>query len=340
MRAGPNLSCVPTFDLSDIVMPTGSDEEMVFHTFRGYLSAVCNWTGDLYPHPDGTLAGVAQAVKTQGWRTRTQAGRTLTRRGAEIMRNGWATEVLLNSPRVLGGDDLVAFANLWAPVQSYYALFNAFSAMAMTATGSRPPRSHAALLTWAATQVAHPASPFVTPWTARVGGPPNACTYEGFGGATLDHAMSNLAAPHAANAPSLLAKALRTTRREQIDDHREGWRKGMKTAAGAPRKNLPKAVLEANATTMRPTTLFDLLWRLRVRSNYKEGDALLSGALGPADAATFHTAMAEIVATTLLTAEIYMAHLVGRPTLERCVAELKVPRTLERHSVHARMDLW
>ncbi len=49
-----------TIDLRSIVMPTGSDEEMVFHTFRGYLEAVCNWTADLYPHAGGTMAGVAR----------------------------------------------------------------------------------------------------------------------------------------------------------------------------------------------------------------------------------------------------------------------------------------
>ncbi len=329
-----------TIDLSSVVMPTGSDEEMVFHTFRGYLAAVCVWIEMLYPHPDGTMAGVAEAVRTRPWHAQPPRDRVLTARGAEILRNGWATEVLLNSPRVLGGDDLVSFANLWAPVQSYYAVFNAFTAMAMTVTGSKPPKSHAALLTWAATQVAHPASPFIVPWTARVGGPPNAHTFEGFGRAVIDHGISNLSAPHAANAPSLLAKALRTTRREQIDDHREGWRRGLRTAAGKPRKNLPTSVLVANATALRPTTLFDLLWRLRVRSNYKEGDALLSGALGPADAATFHDALCEIVASTLLTVEIYLAALVGKATLERCAMSLSVPRSLAPRSVRARIDLW
>lgn len=329
-----------TFDLSDVVMPTGSDEEMVFHTFRGYLAAVCNWTEALYPHADGMMAGVAQAVKVKPWRSHVPRGRVLTARGAEILRNGWATEILLNSPRALGGDDLVSFANLWAPVQSYYALFNGFTAMAMTVTDSKPPKTHAALLTWAANEVAHPASPFVVPWTASVGGPPNAHTFEGFGGAALDHGVSNLVAPHARNAPSLLAKALKTTRREQIDEHREGWRNGLRTASGAPRKNLPISVLVARATALRPTTLFDLLWRLRVRSNYKEGDALLSGALGPRDAATFHDALCDIVASTLLTTEIYLSALVGKPTLERCAMSLRVPPSLEPRSVRARMDLW
>mgnify|MGYP002336346486 CR=1 FL=1 len=155
-----------TIDLRSVAMPTGSDEEMAFQTFRSYLEAVCLWTNALYPNQGGVLAGVAEATKAGSWRGRTTArSRILTNRAAEVLRNGWATEVLLNSPRVLGGAELVAFANLWAPVQAYYAVFNGFSGMAMTLTASRPPKTHATLLAWAAAQVGHPASPFLVPWT-------------------------------------------------------------------------------------------------------------------------------------------------------------------------------
>jgi hypothetical protein len=330
-----------TIDLRAVVMPTGSDEEMAFQTFRSYLEAVCVWTKALYPHREGVLAGVATAVKAGRWSGRTTAAnRVLTNRGAEILRNGWATEVLLNSPRVVGGAELIGFANLWAPVQAYYAVFNAFSAMAMTLSASRPPKTHATLLGWAATQVGHPASPFVVPWTARVGGAPGTYTFEGFAGAPIDHGISNLVAATVLNAPSLVAVALRTTRRDQIEEHREGWRKGLRTTSGRVRRNLPRAVVIEQATKLRPTTLFDLLYRLRIRSNYKEGDALLSGALGPADAAAFHEALAEIVAATLLITEIYLAHAVGRPTLDRCAAGLTIPPSLRPYSVDARRGLW
>lgn len=69
---------------------------------------------------------------------------------------------------------------------------------------------------------------------------------------------------------------------------------GLKTGSGAPRKNLPTGVLVTRATALRPTTLFDLLYRLILRSNYEEGDALLSGALGPRDAGNFHDALCDI----------------------------------------------
>jgi hypothetical protein len=65
-----------------------------------------------------------------------------------------------------------------------------------------------------------------------------------------------------------------------------------------------------------------------------------SGALGPRDAATFHDALCDIVASTLVTTEICLAALVGKPTLQRCAVKLAVPPSLASRSVRARIDLW
>jgi hypothetical protein len=328
-----------TIDLSSIRMPTGSAEEMAFHTFRNYLEATCAWASDLYPHGDGLLAGIADAVKARPWRKQPVDTKVLSPRVGQILRNSWATEVLLNAPRPLGGDDLVSFANLWAPVQAYYAVFNAITALSHVVTAN-PPHGHVRLLSWAATAGGSPLTPFVTPWTARVAGAPDAWTYHDLGPGPINEKISNLVAPHVANAPSLLAMGLRTTRREQIDEHRDGWRKGLTTAAGKPRENLPRAVLLKRAAEMRPTTLFDLLWRLRIRSNYQEGDAFLTGPLSPSDAADFHNALCTIVAATLLTIEIYLAHQVGAAKLAACAKLVPIPASLQDASVLERTRLW
>ena len=84
---------VVTIDLSSIRMSTGSDEEMTFHTFRGYLEAVCVWATALHPHPDGMVSGVAQSVKAKPWRSDPPSGKVLSARAGEVLRNAWATEV-------------------------------------------------------------------------------------------------------------------------------------------------------------------------------------------------------------------------------------------------------
>ena len=330
----------PGYD-HEVSQRRGTDEERVFQTFRNYLEAICQWIEDLYPHPAGVASGLSLAVKSQAWRTTTPPGqKKLTKRAGEVLRNAWATEVLLNSPRLLGNDELIAFSNLWAPVQGYYAVFHAICALEMIQSGGVGLSNHHAVLEIASSRVASGGSPFVVPWTARVLGSEAAWRYEGFGLAPIDAAISNLSAPRIENAPSLLALALKTTRREQINERADGWRKGLTTVAGKPRKNLPTKTRNERADKMRATTLFDLLWRLRTRSNYKEGDALLTGALSPSDAANFHGALCDVVASTLLIAEIYIAHLVGKPALLVCAEMVPVPSGLEETSVLKRLSLW
>jgi hypothetical protein len=327
-------------DLSEIRFPSGSDDEMVFQTFRGYLEAFCTWSRDLHPHQDGLVPGVAAAVKTRPWATSVPRARTvLNERGGELLRNAWATEVLLNAPRILGSRDLIGFANLWAPVQAYYAIFEALTALAMTLGGSSPPKTHQAMLQWAGSRLPEANSPFVEPWTARVSGSPGDFVYEGFAGVEI-RPISNLSAPNLDNAPHLLAKALKTTRQTQLHEKRESWLRAGTTKSGAKRKRIPLAEFNSKAERFRSTTLFDLLWRLRVRSNYEEGDALLSGALGPADARSFHDAISDIVAATLVTIEIFLAQAVGTERMTGYAEELAVPKGMEPFSVHARAGLW
>jgi hypothetical protein len=321
--------------------PTETDQEMTFQTFRTYLLATCAWATEWYPHPDGLLAGVAGAVKAARWRAVEPAGdKALTAKVSRHLRNAWTTEVLLSAPRALGDPDLVAYANLWAPVQAYYAVFNALTAMANLLTAD-PPGDHAALLSWAARAAGLPRSPFVPPFAARVTGCEGAWTYPGFPGLTINERISNLSRPTAANAPSLLALGLRTTRAGQARAAKAGWSKTMKpTVAGKPRKVMPRAEFLARTRAMRPTTLFDLLWRLRVRANYQEGDAFLSGLATPTEAADFHAAFCDIVAATLLTVEVYVAHRVGRAALLRLAGSVPIPAALSARSVATRTGLW
>jgi hypothetical protein len=314
---------------------------MTFRTYLGYLSAICAWTDALYPHAAGTLAGVADAVKARRWRGTIPTGRrTLSPRARQFLRNGWATEIMLVSPRVIGDPSMMAFANHWATVQAYYAVFEAFQALVLAMGLAKPPKTHAALLHWASEQVAHPASPFVVPWTMRALGASGTWSYDGYG-AAAPMAISNLAPPTVANAPHLVGLALRTTRSRQIDEKKDDWRKGLPlTAAGKPRKTFPTAILATRATAMRPTTLVDLLYRLRLRANYREADAFLSGTVSAADAVEFHASLTAVVGMTLLTTEIYLAHIVGKPALEACAATLKIPASLEPYSMRARITLW
>lgn len=325
-----------------IVLPAypGEDLDFAFRTYRGYLESVRRSIASNCPSSRDFLDGVAAQVKAGRWTTLVPSGSVLPPRSAQLLRNAWGTEVLLNAPRVIGGADLISFANHWAVVQAYYAVFDGLNAL-LVVGHPNPPRTHTTLLRWAATEVGTTRSPFVAPWTWRTSGPVNAYSYDGFPtGFVPDTSASTIATVSDASALHILAKALKTTRDRKVEERKASWLKGKKTKAGSPRKHLTATELRAHSGAMEPTTLFDLLYRLRIRSNYDDADALLQGALTSTDAEAFHAALCDIVGATLLTIEIYLAHRVGVPALERALRPLAIPATLAAHSATARQGLW
>jgi hypothetical protein len=312
---------------------------MTFRTYDGYLRAARIAIADQCPHPSSLMAGVADVVKAMPWRASTPTGRTLSGRAGQYVRNAWATEVLLNSPRQVGGDELITFANHWAVVQAYYAVFEGLNAVALTVAG-KAPATHAGMLHWAGSQLGTSGSPFPSPWTSRVSGPPSAYSFDGFPPGWTRSLVSGIAGVTSLGCLDHLALALKTTRDRQIEDKKRQWLKGMKTKAGAPRKYVPTADVTKRASTMPATTLFDLLYRLRIRSNYQEADAFLRGALTPTDAAAFHRALCDVVGATLLIIEIHLAHQVGVPTLEKQLSAMKIPPIFAAASAEAREKHW
>ena len=45
---------------------------------------------------------------------------------------------MLNAPRQVGGADLITFANHWAVVQAYYAVFEALNAVVLVGGSTKP----------------------------------------------------------------------------------------------------------------------------------------------------------------------------------------------------------
>ena len=318
--------------------PPPTAEEMTFRTYRGYLEAVRMGISLLCPHADGFLPGVATSVNNGTWRGPATA-RPLPDRAAQYLRNAWATEVLLNAPRQVGGADLITFANHWAVVQAYYAVFEALNAVVLVGGSTNPPRNHAAMLRWAAHQLGTAASPFPAPWTCRVTGPPG-YGFEGFPTGWTRTQVSNIANVTVLDCFDRIVQTLKTTRDHQIEERRPNWISGLRTTTGAPRRNLPRRVLDERAAAMAPTTLFDLLYRLRIRSNYQEADAFLRGALGSADAEAFHRALCDVVAATLLVIEIHVAYRVGADLLAAELDRVRVPAMFAEASAEARRVLW
>lgn len=183
------------------------------------------------------------------------------------------------------------------PTDAYYALYHGAQAY-LAAGGCQPQRNHASILKALANVVVH-RRVFPEPWSVTCGGlPMDGCAeYEGLPVDAPADLCHNLAKPSCDTAWPSLCLALRTTRARQLDDAKAAWRRKSK------RRRVSSAQSAEIADKLMPTTLFDFIWRLRVRTDYRDVDAFIVGAAGQKDAEDFLNSLLSVVTCTLTVLE-------------------------------------
>ena len=109
-----------------------------------------------------------------------------------------------------------------------------------------------------------------------------------------------------------LGLALRMTRRWQIEYRRGEWLRNPshRTKRGALYKSLPSSGRQEILSGLRPTTLMDLVYELRRRSNYESNEEYGSDADDVA-VARFHSGMLYLLDSCLLIYEAELARYIG-----------------------------
>jgi len=180
---------------------------------------------------------------------------------------------------------LTLYANLWLPVHSYYAI-NAIGKASMIALNMNVPRGHhpfiRAFLNLVQCYLPYPFCGLC------VGGPekwdfsfPQLNT-----SASEVVQQSHLANPALADGDNLIGKSLATTRKKRIDERLGNKRKKDKK----PGKKWKRLTFQEKRDCCRrvaPTSICDLIYRMRCKSNYDSPDMYLS-ASGDVHGATNH----------------------------------------------------
>lgn len=199
-------------------------------------------------------------------------------------------------------------ANAWLPMQAYYATFWAIIAYAV-ASGQPVPKDHAAALKLAGKEVVRGLLP--PPWDAWCDGCPQlgTCSFGGINpSGQLVHVLST---PDPWSSEDRLAMFLRTTRQKELERRFKQARESAKPAPGRTRKNLPKAEKARMAHSMAPTTVFDVLWRMRKKANYEDADTFVLGAAGELDARRLGQALVIVTDATIAALEAAASACVG-----------------------------
>ena len=304
-------------------MPRTIDHNAVFRTYYHYLRAINLYLDSEYGRDTDLFIGLSLAFNqcrgTANIRRRVNNQPKVT----VSMRQAWATEVFIHHQADTAANaEVISCANLWATVQSYYATFHAAQAVLIASHWwSATPDTHAGTLKLLSELVSR-RQHFPPPFDAGCHGTMNDLSYTGSVlGVNIAYGNS-LAPPTEFDCRDRLGMLLRTTRERQIDEAKAKWliSTTVRKPDGSKYVRVPVAHQSQIAERLATTTLFDFLYRFRIRSNYHDAEAFLLGAAGQGDGIGFSTALVTFLQATLFSLELLLSRIIGADAL-RALAE-------------------
>ncbi|MEX2246948.1 MAG: hypothetical protein WEC75_09690 [Dehalococcoidia bacterium] len=324
-------------------MATHNDARGAFQSHAAYLNAFQRIVASTYGpsksflrrHGD-VLNGLASAVRAKPTFQKMQVDASIdTESIRRILGNAWATEMMLSLASNFDQDEVVGVANNWAAVQGYYALYHAVQALAVCKGQPRPQ--------------SHPATQriFVDQWVTRnadlppwsLGASDVSCLNLP-GGQTIQ-SIHQWSACDDDTCWSIAYQAMRGTRQDQVSErfreerakkqsaNRKAFAAKQAERLAEGRKALPKRDFALPLLTsqekfsvrrgLRPITLMDYLYRLRIRSNYEDAQMFIEGPEDISESRAVHRNMRLLLSSTMLVYELYVGQLIGRRALRGMV---------------------
>lgn len=269
-------------------------------TFAVYIRSIARSLQDKYGSDEGLL--IAEIIAKQ--KEANPRAKPDMERVEQSLKRCWATERLLRRTYASGADlDILHDSLHWLPSQAYYSIHAALDAL-MRCHGLDT-KNHQGALNFFATEVCHKLPPF--PLGAGCEGYKDNWVFTRF----TTPPIPKLATKIASDEPTWchhLAQGLKTTREADAKDvilQTKGTKKRMPLA----RQNI--------ITDKRPkTTILNLLWRLRRRSNYGDIDLFMHSAAKSEELDKFANAMVWIVSNYNAAFEALIERRIGKAALE------------------------
>lgn len=247
------------------------------------------------------------------------------------LHSAWGTEtLLLMTKRIIQEDELLRLSNNWSSIQVYYIFYHCTQALHVAKGHPNRPESHPATQNlfydyWASRSICLP------PWSLALG---HSGAINVHPMITPDTSIHVWTACDASNAWSLALKSLMTTRRESLEEHfkkqrenkrrqnRRAWEQSVNSRlprASRSRQTpifcLPRLSIEEKANInehLRPYTIMDYLYRLRLKTNYKDSNMFSDGPEDDNSSRYIRNALCRIANGTLFLHEMAIRNLVGR----------------------------
>ena len=226
------------------------------------------------------------------------------------LRIAWMNEISLNQSG--SNEDCIPYANQWVCVQAYYSLYAALRAFFIS-IGVSVLDTHTESLRTISEQIKCRPGLFPFPWKILCLGDPEQRIYEGISGGNINHGHSPLEKIHKENATDSIAKFLKTTRTKIAKKKIIEWKRQNKT------KRILASHKERVLANLYATSLFDGMYRLRIRSNYEDADIFFHSVMNNKQAFEFYDSLRNLTSNGLLTLEFLLAKHISRQSYESII---------------------
>lgn len=236
---------------------------------------------------------------------------------AQSLRLSWYTELLLS--KTISYSDILPYATPWSLVQTYYAIYPAIRAYFM-ALGRAVDKSHESSIKTIGSDFISCKGRFPHPWICVLTGDPHQQTFYLQNDPQNTHiSMSNpLNSPYTNDPWQHYGLFLRTTRERMFERKVENWKRENE------RKRLMKTDRVKLLSQLRPTNIFDALYRVRARSNYQDIDSFAFTSIETFDYKKLQMSLCNIVGSTLTVFETIIARALGKQSYRRIVSEFSL----------------
>lgn len=301
---------------------TTSDEDFIkFKTYYNYLSSL----NLLFNEHRDNLKEISQSKKFKTL----NAGNSINISEVEnALKIAWLTELQLKIKQ----KELIPIALQWVPVQTYYAVFHSIRAL-LFAMNKKDPKSHRGTLKQISKIIEQKPEIFLKPIQVILkDNPQNKENLLNLPPKIKIEKVSNLICCNNEKAWSQYYLFLKTTRKKMIDPIVKQYKKDNKK--GKIRKEEKEKIINS----LYPTTIFDLIYRLRIRSNYLDANIfLLKGQ--ESEKEEMYYVCQNLCNDTLQNTELIIARIIGKKKFAEIINKMNIPQNLIHNTVKKRWEI-
>jgi hypothetical protein len=319
----------------DINLPTDDEEELLrrFTVNRNYLQAAAGFITTVCGQREKLYEGLRTTVEGMPVYQRIQRGTVNLEEVRRFLTLAWTSEIQLHLPAIMRNDSMLAFANTWAPVHAYYAVYGTLQAWFVANGMTGVADDHTATLRTVSKQIEQ-RDLFPEPWNLLAIGCPmrkERLHLNDHGHDCTGHIeVLSIPIPFGED-PAFWRRMgtwLRSTREARLIAREAQWKRKEN------KQRIAKDERTKIAQNLAPTSIFDCFWRMRIKSNYGTIDSYLVNYVSESDHTIYNQALCTVTRATVALLELFIMRKVGKPEFATIASDFLAQ---DRHNLSARM---